>query len=313
MADGRDGTGGAEEAFGREFDQAVDAHDFGPPPGAGSTCGWCNAPLEEPDERVCPRCGAALRPEGEEPAVPGVTVTPWDPMVARAAADALASAAGAGLPEEGLVGTGHPAFAQPDRGTRMAMRDVAASAEAGSGPRVSPGGEVVSLAESGVRQEEYVPPRRLPVPGQPFVPEERLDLGAPGHRATEVFAGLTRPSSTEDGWWLAVLYARDELGLVDAEEIAGPGAPPAAPPLAVIGPVLAGALSGLLLEEGGRQQLRLALPSPDDEANQWRRPLVVRMAARWEPARAATMSPEELASTALAAFRRALEVASSHA
>jgi hypothetical protein len=235
-----------------------------------------------------------------------VTVTPWDPRVALAAASALASAARAGQPDEGLVGTGHPAFAPPDAGTRIAMRSVAPPPEVAPPPVVDEG---MRPPEIDVREDEYVPPRRLPVPGEPFLPEERFTVDSPRHGVPEVFAGLTRPSTTDDGWWLAVLYARDERGLVEAEEIAPAGGPPAAPPLSVIGPVLAGALSGLLLEEGGRQQLRLALPAPDDEAHPWRRPLVVRMAVRWEPARAATMSQEELAAEALAAFRRALEAA----
>jgi hypothetical protein len=70
--------------------------------------------------------------------------------------------------------------------------------------------------------------------------------------------------------------------------------------------VLAGALSGLILEEGGRQQIRIALPSPLDPRREWSRPLVLRVAIRWEPMRAATMQASELAGQALAAFRRAL-------
>jgi hypothetical protein len=71
---------------------------------------------------------------------------------------------------------------------------------------------------------------------------------------------------------------------------------------------LSGALSGLILEDAGRLQLRVAgLVPPDDPTRPWRAPLAVRAAFRFEPARAATMRPNELAETVLAAFRRAVE------
>ena len=84
--------------------------------------------------------------------------------------------------------------------------------------------------------------------------------------------------------------------------------PPPEPPLARLGPRLSGGLSGFVLEEDGRQQLRLRLPvPPDDRGHPWSAPLVVQLAVRWEPARAATMTPDALADVALAAFRRAVE------
>jgi hypothetical protein len=46
---------------------------------------------------------------------------------------------------------------------------------------------------------------------------------------------------------------------------------------------------------------------PDDPERTWRAPLAVRAAFRFEPARAATMPPNELADTVLAAFRRSVE------
>ena len=71
----------------------------------------------------------------------------------------------------------------------------------------------------------------------------------------------------------------------------------------VSGPAIAGALSGLILEDAGRLQLRLgAVAPPDDPTRPWRSPLAVRAAFRFEPARAATMRPNELAETVLAAF-----------
>lgn len=306
--------------FDRTFDPSVDLGDYErsePGPG-GPACTWCNVPLDDPSVRVCPHCGAALRPEGEEPAVPGVTVAPWDPRVARHTSDALASAAGAGIPDEILDGTGHPAFAPPAPEVRRAMQEVAAST-ASTAPRGAPRaagrgapvtGAPLAHTPAAASEDEFVPPRRLPVPGPSFVPELDLWVARPGPGADlRVRVGLTAPSTTDDGWWLAVLFARDEAGLVEAEEVAPPAGPPALPPLALMGPIISGALSGLVAEQGGRQQLRLALPPGDDEQHPWRRPLVLRLAIRWEPARTATMSQEQLASEAAAAFRRALEAA----
>jgi hypothetical protein len=63
-----------------------------------------------------------------------------------------------------------------------------------------------------------------------------------------------------------------------------------------------------VLEDGGRQQIRLRLPMPpEDPERPWSAPLVVQAAIRWEPARAAAMTQNALADVALAAFRRAIE------
>ena len=71
---------------------------------------------------------------------------------------------------------------------------------------------------------------------------------------------------------------------------------------------ISGGLSGFVLEDAGRQQLRLRLPVPPaDEGHPWSAPLVVQLAVRWEPARAAALTPSKLADVALAAFRRAVE------
>lgn len=144
---------------------------------------------------------------------------------------------------------------------------------------------------------------RLPVPGPSYLKELEV---VPGVRV-----GMTRPSVADDQWWLAVLFAHDDEGIVEAEELGPSSGPPPLPPLLVMGPVFAGALSGLILEDGGRQQIKLALPPPADPQHEWRRPLVLRMAVRWEPMRAATMQQSELAEEALVAFRRALLAAGS--
>jgi hypothetical protein len=69
-----------------------------------------------------------------------------------------------------------------------------------------------------------------------------------------------------------------------------------------------GALSGLILEDAGRLQMRIGLVAPpDDPARPGRAPLAIRAAFRFEPARAATMRPNELAETVLSGFRTAVE------
>ena len=122
---------------------------------------------------------------------------------------------------------------------------------------------------------------------------------------------MMAPTVTDDGWWLAVLFAHDETGVVDAEQIAPVAGPPPVPPLIALGPVFAGALAGLIAEQDGRQQFRMALPPPADEGRPWTRPLLVRLAVRWEPMRALTMGPRELAREVVVAFRRSLEAAGS--
>ena len=121
-------------------------------------------------------------------------------------------------------------------------------------------------------------------------------------------AGMTRPSDAPDGWWLTVLWVADDEGVVSFRDLAPAAGPPPDPPLARLGPAVAGALSGLILEDAGRLQLRLGgVVPPDDPTRPWRAPLAIRAAFRFEPARAATMRPNELAETVLAGFRRAVE------
>ncbi len=119
---------------------------------------------------------------------------------------------------------------------------------------------------------------------------------------------MARPSDAPDGWWLTLLWVADDDGVVSFRDVGPAGGPPPDPPLARLGPSVAGALSGLILEDAGRLQLRLGgLVPPDDPTRPWRAPLAVRAAFRFEPARAATMRPNELAETVLAGFRRAVE------
>ena len=121
-------------------------------------------------------------------------------------------------------------------------------------------------------------------------------------------AGMSRPSEAPDGWWLAVLWVTDGDGVASFRDVAPAAGPPPDPPLGRLGQAISGALSGLILEDGGRLQMRLGLVQPPESADRpWRTPLAIRAAFRFEPARAATMRPNELAETVLTGFRRSVE------
>ncbi|MEO6206904.1 MAG: hypothetical protein ABIP77_02970 [Candidatus Limnocylindrales bacterium] len=146
-------------------------------------------------------------------------------------------------------------------------------------------------------------PERLPPPGPSFLREHEVRIGDRLLRA-----GMIRPSDASEGWWMTLLWVADAEGVVSFVDVAPTAGPPPDPPLSRLGPALAGAMSGLILEDAGRLQLRVgALVPPDDQTRPWRAPLAVRAAFRFEPARAAAMRPNELAETVLAAFRRSIE------
>jgi hypothetical protein len=146
-------------------------------------------------------------------------------------------------------------------------------------------------------------PDRLPSPGPSFLREQAIERDG---RTLRV--GLSRPTTTDDGWWLALAWVSDEEGVVSFVDLAPVAGPRPEPPLARLGPSLAGALSGLILEDAGRLCIRLATVAPaDDPTRPWRVAAAVRTAFRWEPMRAAAMRPNELAETVLAAFRRSIE------
>lgn len=146
-------------------------------------------------------------------------------------------------------------------------------------------------------------PDRLPPPGPSFLREHEVRIADRSYRA-----GMSRPSDAPDGWWLTILWVTDDDGVISFRDAAPVAGPPPEPPLSRLGPAIAGALSGLILEDAGRLQLRVGgLVPPDDPARPWRSPLAVRAAFRFEPARAAAMRPSELADTVLGAFRRAVE------
>jgi hypothetical protein len=119
---------------------------------------------------------------------------------------------------------------------------------------------------------------------------------------------MGRPSEPGDGWWAAMLWVTDDDGIVTFRDVAPLGGPPPGPPAARLGPSLAGSLSGMILEEESRLQLKVAPVAPPPEAARpWDAPLVVLVAIRFEPLRAAAMGANELADAVLAGFRRSVE------
>lgn len=146
-------------------------------------------------------------------------------------------------------------------------------------------------------------PERLPSPGPSFLREQEFRLG------DRLFlAGMSRPTTGPDEWWLGVLWVCDDDGVVSFRDVAPAAGPPPDPPLARLGPSLAGGLSGLILEDAGRLSIRLGLlVPPEDEERPWRCPLAIRAGFRWEPARAATMTPNVIAKEVLTAFRSSVE------
>jgi hypothetical protein len=119
---------------------------------------------------------------------------------------------------------------------------------------------------------------------------------------------MSRPATPADDWWTTVLWIADDGGLATLAELAPAAGPPPDPPLTRLGPSFAGGLSGLILEDAGRLQIRLGLVvPPEDPERPWRCPAVIRAAFRWEPARAAALRPNALANEVLTAFRKAIE------
>jgi hypothetical protein len=142
---------------------------------------------------------------------------------------------------------------------------------------------------------------RLPAPGPSFLREIPLRPGE------DRLLGIAQPQTIADGWWVTLLWCEIGGGLVEFRELAPATGIPPGSPLLRLGPGLAGALSGLILEEGGRQQLRVRLGQPPaDETRPWEAPLAILAGFRFEPARVLTMRDNELAQTVLEAFREAV-------
>lgn len=150
----------------------------------------------------------------------------------------------------------------------------------------------------------------VPRPGPSFIREERVRLrGREGSPGTEVLLGMSEPSIMDDGWWLATLWGVEEAGVIEATLVAPVAGPPPEQPVSLLGRILAGALAGLIDQEDGRQLIRLRMLPAPDERRPWQRPLLLWLAVRWDPVRAAVMRPNELAREILRAFARSVEAA----
>ena len=146
-------------------------------------------------------------------------------------------------------------------------------------------------------------PARTTPPGPSFLREHEVRA-----HDRRLRVGMGRPSTSPDGWWVALLWVADEDGLVTFREVGPLGGPPPGPPANRLGPSLAGSLSGLILEDEGRLQFKVApVAPPPDPARPWDGPLVVLVGVRFEPLRAAAMGANELADAVLAGFRRSVE------
>lgn len=144
--------------------------------------------------------------------------------------------------------------------------------------------------------------QRIALPGPSFVKEEPI-----ASRGRRFQAGMSLPSVTDDGWWLAHLWVADDAGIVQALDVAPAAGPPPGTPIAALGPRLAGALSGLIAQDAGRQLIRLRMPAAEDESRPWLRPMMCMLAISWDPVRASVMSRDELARELLRGFAAAVE------
>ena len=152
-----------------------------------------------------------------------------------------------------------------------------------------------------------VPLPRLPAPAGSFLRSETIYIHTSADEGGKPVAlGMAQPTTTDDGWWLAVLWATDDTGVLSATDVTPRAGPPPGPPLLTIGPLFTGALAGLVAEENGRQAVRLRLPPAPDETRPWDRPLVLQVAVKWDAMRAATMTGNQLAREALRAFGQAV-------
>jgi hypothetical protein len=149
-------------------------------------------------------------------------------------------------------------------------------------------------------------PTRVPPPGPSYIREHDVRVHDRAFRA-----GMGRPNELDGGWWVTLVWVADEGGLASFRDIGPVGGPPPGAPAARLGPTLAGSLSGMILEEDDRLQLKLAPVTPPPEPGRpWDAPALLLLGIRFEPLRAAAMGATELADAVLAGFRRSVEALS---
>lgn len=148
-------------------------------------------------------------------------------------------------------------------------------------------------------------PSPVAPPGPSFVAVE--PIYPRNDAAPRLHAGMTAPSVMDDGWWLTHLWVADDDGVIEASLITPLAGPPPGTPIGALGPRFAGALSGLIAEEDGRQLIRLRMPAANDESRPWERPLLCMVAIRWDPVRASVLTREQLGKELLRGFAAAVE------
>ena len=211
-------------------------------------------------------------PEGDpplelDPAADGETETPVADEPAADATAADASRRPTRSPPARPLPTRPPRLRPPTDAT-AADASPADSTPRTAAPPATPPSTGLSHRPTGPAYPAPVPDR-LPPPGPSFLREHPVRIGDRTFRA-----GMARPSDAPDGWWLAVLWVADDDGVVSFRDVAPAAGPPPDPPLARLGPAISGALSGLILEDDGRLQMRLGLVAPpDDPTRPWRVPL----------------------------------------
>ena len=146
---------------------------------------------------------------------------------------------------------------------------------------------------------------RLSPPAASFIREHEVRIGD-----LRLRAGIDRPTEIE-GWWLAVLWVVDDEGIVPCRLVAPPPARRRIPrTLAWDRSSRAACPASSWRTKNASSCASACRCRPMSPIDPWSAPLVVQLAVRWEPARAAAMTPSKLADVALAAFRRAVEAAS---
>ena len=151
-------------------------------------------------------------------------------------------------------------------------------------------------------------PERLPSPGASYLKVKPILLE--GRPEAAVHTGMSTPTTMPDGWWIGMMWAEDDAGVVSCREVAPIAGPPPTPPLQRLGELMTNGLGDLLAVEDGRSCLKLRLLGDlANESEPWRRPLVLQVTAKWDPMRIATMTETKVAEAALDAFTRAIEVA----
>ncbi|RLT26203.1 MAG: hypothetical protein DWI49_04405, partial [Chloroflexi bacterium] len=90
-------------------------------------------------------------------------------------------------------------------------------------------------------------PERLPSPGASYLKVKPILLE--GRPEAAVHTGMSTPTTMPDGWWIGMMWAEDETGVVSCREVAPIAGPPPTPPLQRLGELMTNGLGDLLAVE----------------------------------------------------------------